>query len=203
MLPRIIMASVLVLYAHPAPHKSRINRRLAAAAREVEGVTFRDLYELYPDFLIDVEEEQRLLKEHDIIVLQHPFYWYSAPSLVKEYLDLVLTYGWAYGEGGTALQGKTLIHAISAGGSEEFYCSQGRNRFTIRQLLAPFDQTAFLCGMRYIAPHVIHGANQLADHESIMPHAQRYARLLRALRDETLPIELAVDSHKINDLIPA
>ena len=96
------MASVLVLYAHPAPHKSRINRRLATAAREVDGITFRDLYELYPDFVIDVEEEQKLLKEHDVIVWQHPFYWYSAPSLVKEYLDLVLTYGWAYGEGGTA-----------------------------------------------------------------------------------------------------
>lgn len=197
------MASVLVLYAHPAPHKSRINRRLAAAAREVQGVTFRDLYELYPDFLIDVEEEQKLLKAHDIIVLQHPFYWYSAPALVKEYLDLVLTYGWAYGEGGTALQGKILLHAISAGGSEEFYCSQGRNRFTIRQLLAPFDQTAFLCGMRYLAPHVIHGANQFADAASVQPHVQRYARLLKSLCDETLPLDQAVDAHKINDLIPA
>lgn len=197
------MASVLVLYAHPAPHKSRINRRLAAVAREIEGVTFRDLYELYPDFLIDVEEEQKLLKQHDVIVLQHPFYWYSAPSLLKEYLDLVLTYGWAYGEGGTALQGKTLLQAISAGGSEEMYCCEGRNRYTIRQLLAPFDQTAVLCGLRYLAPHVIHGANELADPASIQPLAQNYARLLKALRDETLPLEHATTAHKINDLIPA
>lgn len=197
------MASVLVLYAHPAPHKSRINRRLAAAAREVDGVTFRDLYELYPDFVIDVEEEQKLLSQHDVIVLQHPFYWYSAPSLVKEYLDLVLTYGWAYGEGGTALRGKVLLQAISAGGSEEVYSTQGRNRFTVRQLLAPFDQTAFLCGMRYLAPHVIHGANQIASPAVIQPLAQRYARLLAALRDETLPLDEAAAAHKINDLIPA
>jgi len=197
------MASILVLYAHPAPHKSRINRRLAAAAREVEGVTFRDLYELYPDFLIDVEEEQKLLTEHDVIVLQHPFYWYSAPSLVKEYLDLVLTYGWAYGEGGTALQGKIMLQAISAGGPEEVYTAQGRNRFTIRQLLAPFDQTAFLCGMRYLAPHMIHGANQFANAASIQALAQRYARLLMALRDETLPLDQAAAAEKINDLIPA
>lgn len=196
------MASILVLYAHPAPHKSRVNRRLAAAAREVEGVTFRDLYELYPDFLIDVEEEQKLLKEHDVIVLQHPFYWYSAPSLVKEYLDLVLTYGWAYGKGGTALQGKIMLQAISAGGPEEVYTAQGRNRFTMRQLLAPFDQTAFLCGMRYLAPHTIHGANQFADGASIQPLAQRYARLLTALRDETLPLDAAAAAEKVNDLIP-
>ncbi len=196
------MASVLVLYAHPAPHKSRINRRLAAAAREVEGVTFRDLYELYPDFLIDVEEEQRLLAEHDVIVLQHPFYWYSAPALVKEYLDLVLTYGWAYGEGGTALKGKIMLQAISAGGPEEVYGPQGRNRFTIRQLLAPFDQTAHLCGMRYLAPHVIHGANQLADAAGIQPHVQRFTRLLTALRDGTLPLEQAASAEKVNELIP-
>jgi len=197
------MPSVLVLYAHPAPHKSRINRRLAAAAREVAGVTFRDLYELYPDFVIDVAEEQKLLSQHDIIVLQHPFYWYSAPSLVKEYLDLVLIHGWAYGEGGTALQGKLMLQALSAGGSEEVYCSQGRNRFTIRQLLAPFDQTASLCGMRYLAPHIIYNANQLSDTAVIQPLAQRYARLLTALRDETLSLDEASSAHKINDLIPA
>lgn len=196
------MASVLVLYAHPAPHKSRINRRLTAAAREVPGVMVRDLYELYPDFLIDVEEEQRLLAEHDVIVLQHPFYWYSAPALVKEYLDLVLTYGWAYGEGGTALKGKIMLQAISAGGPEEVYGPQGRNRFTIRQLLAPFDQTAHLCGMRYLAPHVIHGANQLADAAGIQPHVQRFTRLLTALRDGTLPLEQAAAAEKVNELIP-
>ena len=196
------MASVLVLYAHPAPHKSRINRRLTAAAREVPGVVVRDLYELYPDFLIDVEEEQRLLAEHDVIVLQHPFYWCSAPALVKEYLDLVLTYGWAYGEGGTALKGKILLQAISAGGPEEVYGPQGRNRFTIRQLLAPFDQTAHLCGMRYLAPHVIHGANQLADAAGIQPHVQRFTRLLAALRDGTLPLEQAANADKVNELIP-
>jgi len=198
----INMSSVLVLYAHPAPHKSRINRRLAAAAREVPGVMVRDLYELYPDFLIDVEEEQRLLAEHDVIVLQHPFYWYSAPALVKEYLDLVLTYGWAYGEGGTALKGKIMLQAISAGGPEEVYGPQGRNRFTIRQLLAPFDQTAHLCGMRYLAPHVIHGANQLAHAADIQPHVQRFTRLLAALRDGTLPLEQAAAAEKVNELIP-
>lgn len=197
-----VMASVLVLYAHPAPHKSRLNRRLVQAARAVEGVTVRDLYELYPDFVIDVEEEQRLLAAHDVIVLQHPFYWYSAPSIVKEYLDLVLTYGWAFGDGGSALNGKVFLQAISAGGPEEVYGPSGRNRFTIRQLLAPFDQTAHLCGMRYLAPHVIHGANAYCRTDGKCELAERYARLLTALRDETLPLEKAATAEKINDFIP-
>jgi len=101
------------------------------------------------------------------------------------------------------LQGKLMLQAISAGGSEEVYCSQGRNRFTIRQLLAPFDQTAFLCGIRYLAPHIVYSANQLADAASIQPFAHRYARLLKALRDETLPLEQAAAAEKINDLISA
>ena len=196
------MSSVLILYAHPAPHKSRINRRLATAAREVPGVTLHDLYERYPDFSIDVEEEQKLLLKHDVIVLQHPFYWYSAPALVKEWLDLVLTWGWAYGDGGNALRGKVMLNAISAGGPEEAYGPNGYNRFTIRQLLAPFDQTAHLCGMRYLAPHVIHSANQFSRGDAIRPLAERYARLLAALRDGTLAGPGAEAAASINALVP-
>ena len=48
------MARVLVLFAHPAFQKSRIHRELVVAARRVDGVTFHDLYEAYPDFDVDV-----------------------------------------------------------------------------------------------------------------------------------------------------
>jgi glutathione-regulated potassium-efflux system ancillary protein KefG len=197
------MAAVLVLYAHPTPHRSRINRPLIDAARRVEGITVRELYEAYPDFVIDVAEEQRLLVSHDVIVLQHPFYWYSAPAIVKEWIDQVLVYGWAYGDGGTALQGKVMLNAITAGGPEQAYGSSGRNRFTLRQLLAPFDQTAHLCGMRYLAPHVIHDANDFAGATVVARVADRYARLLSALRDGTLPLDAASNAEVVNDLIPA
>ena len=115
---------------------------------------------------------------------------------------MVLTYGWAFGEGGSALNGKIFLQAISAGGPEEAYGPGGHNRFTIRQLLAPFDQTAHLCGMRYLAPHVIHDANEYCRMAGSCPLADRYARLLTALRDETLPLEKAATAEKINDLIP-
>src|SRR5688572_1463979 len=127
------MAKVLVLFAHPLLEKSRIHSRLAAAAKKVPGVTFHDLYEVYPDFEIDIHEEKALLLEHDIIVLQHPFYWYSAPPIIKQWLDLVLEYGWAYGRGGVALTGKFALQVISAGGKKELYSADGKNRFTFRQ----------------------------------------------------------------------
>ncbi|AKF02900.1 Glutathione-regulated potassium-efflux system ancillary protein KefG [Sandaracinus amylolyticus] len=178
-----------------------MNRRLFEAAQGVEGVTTHDLYESYPSFAIDVQREQALLVEHDVIVLQHPFYWYSAPSIVKEWLDVVLEHGWAYGVGGTALRGKTLMNATTTGGAQAAYHPEGRNRFTMRHLLSPFDQSAYLCGMRYLAPFVVHGALALSQHHEVAPHAQRYARLLAMLRDDRLDLERAARADIVNALI--
>jgi glutathione-regulated potassium-efflux system ancillary protein KefG len=174
---------LLVLFAHPAIQKSRINRQLAAAARTVDGVTFNDLYEEYPDYQIEVTREQELLLTHDVIVFQHPFYWYSCPALLKEWLDLVLEYGFAYGPGGTRLNGKAWLSVITTGGSEPAYHREGHNRFTMRELLAPFEQTARLCGMRYLPPFLVHGTITITDAEEMERHAREYTRVLAALRD--------------------
>ena len=102
-------ARVLILFAHPAPHKSSINRYLIASVQGLNNVTINDLYEEYPTFDINVQREQELLLAHDIIVFQHPFYWYSSPAILKEWEDLVLEYGFAYGTGGTKLHGKLFL----------------------------------------------------------------------------------------------
>ena len=175
-------ARVLVLFAHPALQKSRINVRLAAAARTVPSVTFHDLYEAYPDFHINVAHEQALLRAHDTIVFQHPFYWYSCPALLKEWLDLVLEHGFAYGDGGTSLRGKTLVSALTTGGPAHAYARTGYNHFTIGELLAPFEQTAHLCGMKWLPPFVVHGTIRLTDPAAIEIHAADYTRFLTALR---------------------
>src|SRR5436190_22500401 len=148
------MPKVLVLFAHPVPRRSRVNKRLLAAIAGIEGVHVRDLYAEYPDLDIDVDREKELLAEHDVLVWQHPFYWYSTPAILKEWQDLVLELGWAYGDGGTALRGKKLMNVISAGGPEEAYRREGFNYFTVRELLVPLEQTTRLCGMEYLPPWV-------------------------------------------------
>lgn len=178
----IMLRRVLILYAHPMPRKSRVNRVLASSVRDLENVTLHDLYEAYPDFDIDVEHEKSLLETHDVIVFQHPFYWYSAPALVKEWLDLVLEYGWAYGDDGTALHGKLWQQAITTGGPKEAYCAEGYNRFSIRQLLSPFEQTANLCGMRFQEPFVMHGVLPLSRQE-VETESLRYRALIEQLRN--------------------
>ncbi|HEY0271818.1 MAG TPA: NAD(P)H-dependent oxidoreductase, partial [Chitinophaga sp.] len=81
------MKKILILFAHPVYERSRAQKVLAAAAQQVQGVTFRDLYERYPDFDVDVQKEQQLLLVHDVVILQHPLYWYSMPALLKQWMD--------------------------------------------------------------------------------------------------------------------
>jgi glutathione-regulated potassium-efflux system ancillary protein KefG len=191
-----------VLFAHPAFERSRVHRRLAAAARAQADVTFHDLYDRYPDFDIDVRREQQLLLAHDVIVLEHPFYWYSTPPLVKQWIDLVLEHGWAYGEGGTALRGKRMLSAISAGGREESYRADGSNRFTVNELLAPIAQTSRLCGIEYLPPFVLYGTHGYGDAE-IARAAESYGRLLAALRDGRIDVAAARGLPRINDDLAA
>jgi len=190
-------SSILILFAHPALEKSRVNRVLIEGVRDLEGVTFHDLYEAYPDLDIDVAREQDLLVAHDVIVLHHPFFWYSTPAILKEWQDLVLEHGWAYGSGGVALEGKCMINAVTTGGGEAAYCAEGQNRFTVRQLLAPIEQTARLCRMEYLAPFVVHGSLGMTSDQA-GAHARDYRRLIEALRDGTLDTGAARDLIRIN-----
>lgn len=195
------MARILILFAHPALEKSRIHKRLIAKARSVPGVTFHDLYETYPDFDIDVDREQELLRQHDVIILQHPFYWYSCPAIIKQWEDLVLEHGWAYGTGGLALAGKKILNVISTGGPEFVYGPQGRNRFTISEFLRPFEQTAVLCNMTYLPPFVIHGTHRITEAD-VKTFASQYEKLLVAIRDDQISADVTQAIKYINELVP-
>ncbi|WP_297510510.1 NAD(P)H-dependent oxidoreductase [uncultured Caulobacter sp.] len=173
-------SGVLLVLAHPALERSRANRALAKAAKGVSGVTFKDLYETYPDFVIDIEAEQAALVSHEVVALQFPLFWYSTPALVKEWLDLVWLHGFAYGEGGEALKGKRLFVACTTGGSAKAYHMQGYNRFTMDEFLRPLEQTAHLCGMDWETPFVVHGAS-VKDDAALKAEAERYAARVASL----------------------
>lgn len=174
------MTKVLVLFAHPALEKSRVHERLVADVRDHPGICFHDLYEAYPRLDIDVQREQRLLLAHDVVVFQFPFYWYSTPPMLKQWQDLVLEHGWAYGSEGTALRGKTWLCAVSAGGQAVAYAPDGYNGLTVRELLAPLERTAILCGMRYLPPWVVYGTHRLRE-EGIERAGAGYRALLTEL----------------------
>ncbi len=177
------MPRVLVLFAHPALQKSRVHARLVAAARGVAGVTVHDLYEVAPDFDLDVPAEQARLLDADIIGTQHPFYWYSIPPLLKQWIDLTLEHGWAYGSTGTALRGKRAASAVSAGGGDAAYGPTGRNRYTLDEFLRPVEATWRLCGVEWLPPFLVTGTHALQA-DGIAAAASRYADWLRTLVGE-------------------
>ena len=176
-------AEILVLVAHPELEQSRVNRRLMQVARALpnEGaaarVEVRDLYALYPDYLIDVAAEQAALAAARLVVWQQPVRWYGMPPLLKLWCDDVLAFGWAYGPGGDALRGKDVWLVASTGGGDESYRPDGYNRYFFDAFLPPYEQTAALCGMRFLPPLVLHGAHRASDAE-LDEHAMTYARKL-------------------------
>lgn len=161
------MAHVLVLAAHPDLRMSRVNRtlidtalalaRVPPAGQQIEVV---DLYAAYPDYVINVDAEQARARRADLIVWLHPIHWYAMPPLMKLWLDDVLTPGWAYA-GGQALAGKDLWLVASTGGPADAYHPRGYNRYFFDAFLPPYEQTAALCGVRFLPPLVLHGAHGL------------------------------------------
>ena len=176
---------ILVIVAHPAMEYSRLNRRMVRAAGkpiQVEAgsanrIEVRDLYALYPDYLIDVEAEQAALARARLVVWLHPIHWYNMPPLMKLWLDEVLAFGWAYGPDGHALRGKDLWLVTSTGGAEDSYRPDGYNRYFFDAFLPPYEQTAALCGMRFLAPLVLHGAHRVGL-DGIDEHSEIFSQRL-------------------------
>ncbi|MDF7801228.1 NAD(P)H-dependent oxidoreductase [Pontiellaceae bacterium B1224] len=192
---------VLVLYAHPSQHRSEVNRPLFKAAQQIEGVTAVDLYAEYPTFNMDIEKEQRRLIEHDVIIFQFPLYWYSTPAILKEWQDLVLEYGFAYGSEGTALKDKLFLCALTAGGKEEAYQTDGYLHFTIKELLHPITQMARLTGMHDLPPFVLFGSRTAAEENRIGLHIAQWQKLLRALTVNKIDPAAAQDAEQLNPFV--
>jgi len=182
---------ILVLFAHPSIDRSEVNAELLRATRGRDFVTVVDLYAEYPDYHIDIDREQQRLREHDVVVFMFPLYWYSTPAILKEWQDLVLEYGFAYGHDGTALQGKPLLCAFTAGGPERAYRADGYNHATVRELLRPLEQTAALCGMRFVAPFVLFASRTAVEEGRVRAHVDDWVRVLDALRHDRLDVEAA------------
>ncbi|MDP5008817.1 MAG: NAD(P)H-dependent oxidoreductase, partial [Glaciimonas sp.] len=130
----------LIIVTHPNIDKSVINKKwLDALQPHQDHVTIHQLHQRYPDGVIDVEAEQKLLLEHDNIVFQFPFYWFSSPPLLKKWLDEVLTHGFADGSDASEKQltEKSFGLAVSAGIKSIDYDKNGRYISTVEELLRP------------------------------------------------------------------
>lgn len=196
----MIRNKILILFAHPLFEKSQINKELIKAIPTSAQITFHDLYEAYPEFDIDIQKEQNLLLAHDLIIWHHPMYWFSCPPILKQWIDLVLQHGWAYGKEGKNLLGKTVFQVITTGGGQQHYCATGKNNYTVLELLAPFKQTAKICNMNYLPPFVIHGTHKITSDE-LKKHTQEYHQLLTYLTENPIEFPIHESFPYLNDWI--
>lgn len=198
-----VINSVLILFAHPSAHRSEANKLLFDASRNVDRVTFVDLYQEYPTYNINIEREQQRLRDHNVIVFMFPLYWYSTPSILKEWQDLVLEHGFAYGKNGKELHGKHFICAITAGGPMNAYHGDGYNHFTMRELLQPLEQVAAVTGMKYLPPFALFGARAAKDEGRMSDHVHSWKKLLIHLTQNRIDPEHLTNAITINGYVDA
>jgi len=179
------MKKILIIFGHPRFENSKVHSSLINAASTLENVTIQDLYELYPNFNINVAKQQQLLLENDVVILQHPVYWYSSPPIIKQWIDLVLTYGWAYGVGGNKLEGKIMCNVVSSGGSTTAYSKEGSHKHTLSEFFLPFEQTAKLCKLTYLPPFAVQGSHKLTETE-LNEVGLQYQQILEMLQNDTI-----------------
>ena len=166
-----------------------------------EGDGYIDLYREYPTHHIDVRAEQQRLLEHDVIIFLFPLYWYSTPAILKDWQDMVLEYGFAYGHDGDKLKGKTFLCATTAGAGIHTYSRDGFNHFTIRQLLYPLEQTATLCCMKYLPPFVLFGSRTAPEENRVSAHVEQWQQLLTALSEQSIDCAQAARFDHLGDYL--
>lgn len=191
---------ILILFGHPAFHKSSINRGLVEDIELIDNVTFHDLYEAYPELDIDIDQEQSLLIAHDCVVFMCPMYWYSTPAIFKEWQDLVLEHGWAYGSTGKALEGKWFFCAMTTGASRKMFNPNAMQRHTVVDFLVPLTQMARLCYMFPLPPFVTHGGHVM-EKDQLHQHSKQFHAMLQLLADDEVDMEELQTYEYMNDYL--
>jgi len=158
---------ILVILAHPQLKRSNANKQLLDLIAKLDDVVINDLYEKYPDFYINIKAEQKLLAAAKLVIFQFPFYWYNVPALLKQWQEVVLSKGFAFGkeEQERQLQGKPCMAVITTGHKQLSYQPGGYDKYTIDDFLRPLEQMAFHCKMQYHSPFVVYQAHRASNSE--------------------------------------
>lgn len=149
----------LVVIAHPDSQQSSLQSFLKESTKNLSGVTIYDIAQDLGTF--NLEEVQKLMKEHERIIFQFPMYWYAAPDILYKWIEKVFTSN-LYKE---SLVGKELGIVINMGQKLSSFQAGGQEHFTISELLKPFQALAYKCQMTYLQPFPISLFSYLPDIE--------------------------------------
>lgn len=171
---------ILILFAHPLYEKSKVNQILNSYIPDSEYITFHDLYEEYPEFEIDIRHEQELIRTHDIIIWQHPMYWYSCPALLKQWMDMVLQFRNPGDLKADQLRGKAVFQVMSIGEQQVSLIDSAADETPIAHYLTPFRRVVEFCNMQYLPPFLVR-VPKMSSIDDIHRKGEYYQYILEAI----------------------
>ncbi|GAA5417359.1 glutathione-regulated potassium-efflux system ancillary protein KefG [Paraliobacillus ryukyuensis] len=175
----------LLIVSHPDIIESGSQQYFLNSIKQHSNITIHHLEHLYPDGKIDVAKEQDLLKQHERIIFQFPFYWYSATPFIKKWQDEVLGEGFGYGTKRQPLAGKEFGLVMMIGVAEREYQAGGEELFSISELTKPFQAMANKLGMVYLRPLPVFQFFYMEEEEK-MNNLIKYWQLLTMDKDISL-----------------
>jgi putative NADPH-quinone reductase len=178
------MNNILLISGHPDIAHSTANRIIVEElVSDMRRITTTDIMMNYPDYNIDVEAEQELLKSADLIIIQAPFMWYGLPAHVRLWIEKVFAWGFAHGEGGDKLKGKSLVLSFTSGSEKNSYSAAGKHGYTVEYFLKPMELFVKYCGMNYLPPVFSYEMNAHTEiqKDATIAKARLQAELLKEL----------------------
>ncbi|MFF1397500.1 NAD(P)H-dependent oxidoreductase [Streptomyces sp. NPDC058287] len=134
----------------------------------------------------DIAAEQEKVRWSDAVVLQFPMWWFSAPAILKGWIDRVFTSGFAYGPavpppyGESSLPGRRALVSVTVGARESAFSDRGIHG-SLADVLHPIQHGLFwFTGMNPLEPFAVYGANELPDDRFVTARTE-YARRLDTL----------------------
>lgn len=161
----------LVIVAHPQLANSSTESFLKAAVDNENNVMWHELKTPF-----DISQEQELLKSATRIIFQFPLYWYSAPAILKQWLDEVwnsqLTSSYL-------LKGRELGIVTTVAHSASAFQPGASQGYTIAEILRPYQALAHAMEMKYLPPLPIYQFAQQSEEERqlLFIHYQQYLTL--------------------------
>jgi putative NADPH-quinone reductase len=173
------MSKTLMILAHPKIEGSIGNKIISNTIANLDNTEVRHLDKLYPDFKIDIKAEQEALLNADTIIFQYPLFWYSTPAILKEWIDQVIQYGFAFGKDSYNLADKKIIVSFTIGSPIKDYPAE-----IIQKITFAFQGLASYCKMNYVGEIFCNDINGYSNEarenaiEAANNHAQKLLELI-------------------------
>ena len=145
----------MVVISHPTVQTSSSQQFFLATVKGEEAITVRQIDEVWsekkPHFTRATEEKALVDSNAERLILQFPMYWYQAPSVMKEWIDTVMSKSAPF-----AKQIKELGIVVTLGVKEEAFRAGGKEQFTVSELMRPFQALANAMGWTYLPIFEVH-----------------------------------------------